>query len=111
MKIQAFLLLLIITSSASSQVFIHPCIDSKNVDFWFCEIAMGIGVLGDEFLFISGYGCVKEGLEYNPKATADHENFVFPDCMSNCIGDTTGDDIVSVQDEFEILCNFGTISE
>ena len=141
MKNQALFISLIITMSSSSQVLIDPCMDLENIDFGFCDMAMGIGVVGGECVFISGCGWVVEGIDYspafypdfescelclqgggegctysvalnyNPNATLDNGTCVFPDCMSNCTGDITGDDMVSVEDVLDVLSNFGAICE
>ena len=79
MKIQALFISLIITMSASSQVFIDSCMDLENVDFGFCDMAMGIGVVGGECVFISGCGWVVDGIDYTQLFTQilNLANFAF----------------------------------
>ena len=139
MKIQALFISLIITMSASSQLLIDPCMDLENVDFEFCDMALVIGVVGGECVFINGCGWVVEGIDYSPEfytdfescefchqgvgegctysvalnynqnATLDNGTCVFPDCISDCTGDITGDDMVNLEDVLDVLSNFGAI--
>ena len=53
--------------SASSQLLIDACMDLENVDFGFCEMAMGIGVVGGECVYISGCGWVVDGIDYRQR--------------------------------------------
>ena len=70
-------------------------------DFESCELCLQ-----------GGEGCTYSvALNYNPNATIDNGTCLFPDYMSDCTGDLTGDDMVSVEDVLQILSNFGAICE
>ena len=93
-----------ITASAWGQVWVEPCVDLENVDFGECDLAMGIGVVGVECVYISGCGWEVHGIEYSP---AFHMSF--DACESSCLGDVDRDGSVTVEDIFILLSNFGAI--
>ena len=80
MKIITTLISLIITLSACSQVFVDPCMDLENVDFGFCDMAMGVAVVGGECVYVSGCGWEVGGVDYAP---AFYESF--ESCEEGCI--------------------------
>ena len=72
MRIFTALIALIITTSAWGQIFVDPCMDLEDVDFGFCDMAMGIGIVGGECVYISGCGWQVNGIDYTP---AFHTSF------------------------------------
>lgn len=73
------------TTSAWGQVWVEPFVDLDNVEFGGCDLAMGIGVVGEESVNICGCGWEVDGIEYSP---AFQMSFVA--CDSICLGDVEG---------------------
>ena len=98
-----------IAASAWGQVWVEPCVDLENVDSGECDLAMGIGEVGLECVYISGCGRKIDGIDYSAIVTVDRGSCLFPDCISECLGDVDRDGSVTVKDIFILLSNFGAI--
>ena len=139
MKILHSLIALIITAAAWGQVWGEPFMDLENVDFGECDMAMGIGIVGGECVYISGCGWEVDEVDYSPafymsfdacessclgdvtgctyevalnyssNANFDDGSCLFPECISECSGDVDGDESVIVEDILMLLANFGAI--
>ena len=80
MRILTCLIALIITTSAWSQVFVDPCMDLEEIDFGFCDMAMGIAVVGGECVNISGCDWEVNGVDYSPAFYTSFES-----CEQGCL--------------------------
>jgi hypothetical protein len=80
MRIFTSLIALIITTSASAQVFVEPCMDLEEIDFGFCDMAMGVAVVGGECVYVSGCGWEVGGIDYSPAFYTSFES-----CEEGCL--------------------------
>jgi len=66
-------------SSFYAQVLIDPCTDVGDVDFGFCDMAMGIAIVNGGCNYVSGCDWEVGGIDYSP---AFYESF--EECNSSC---------------------------
>ena len=62
----ATVFVLCLFTQMKSQVFIDPCMDLGEVDFGFCDMAMGIAVVNGECAYASGCSWEVGGIDYSP---------------------------------------------
>ena len=91
MRIFLTLISLIFAVSATSQVFIDHFTDLENVDFGFCNMAMGIAVVGGECVYISGCGWEEGGLDYFPELYTSFES-----CEEGCLQEKDSQDFAGM---------------
>ena len=58
-----------ITAAVWGQVWVEPCVDLDNLDFGGCDLAMGIGVVGEESVNICGCGWEVDGVNIRRRFT------------------------------------------
>ena len=85
MKLHKILFLLLIlwlsTSCLQSQeISVTPCDDLADVDFGFCDMALGVGIVNGTCTFISGCGWDVNGIDYS---TAFYNSMA--ECNSSCV--------------------------
>jgi hypothetical protein len=54
------------TCQACLAVDAEPCTDLATVDFGMCAMALGIGIVNNQCVYISGCGSVVDGVDYTP---------------------------------------------
>lgn len=77
------LLFSVVSVSVSAQSPIGPCTDLGDVDFGFCDMAMGIAVVNGSCVYVSGCGWEVGGIDYTPAFYT-----TFEDCEA-CINSST----------------------
>ena len=63
----------------SQDILVTPCEDLTEVDFGFCDMAMGVGLINGVCTYISGCGWEVDGIDYSPAFYIS-----IADCTTSC---------------------------